>query len=112
MSLSTYNFLDDLSLYRLVFTKYEKIRMFVFLLAQSSLAFLDLFGVLLFGLLGTMVLSGGTVQNGILNRLNQVVLSYDLEYRQQVYVVAIAVFVVLVTRTYITSVMTRKLNFF
>lgn len=107
-----YNFSADLSLYRSVFSKYEKLRMLIFLFAQSSLAFLDLFGVLLFGLLGTMVLSGGTIQNGILNRIQQFVLSYNLEYRQQVYIVAIAVFVVLVTRTYITSVMTRKLNLF
>ena len=107
-----YNFSADLSLYRSVFSKYEKLRMLIFLFAQSSLAFLDLFGVLLFGLLGTMVLSGGTIQNGILNRIHQFVLSNNLEYRQQVYIVAIAVFVVLVTRTYITSVMTRKLNLF
>jgi len=112
MRYANYTFLNDLRLYRVVFDKNEKFRMLIFLFSQSSLAFLDLLGVLLFGLLGTMVLSGGKVQSGILERLNEVVLSYNLEYRQQVYFVAIAVFLVLVARTSITSVMTRRLNLF
>jgi ABC-type multidrug transport system fused ATPase/permease subunit len=106
------SFKADFSLYRRLFSRAEKRRLILFLLFQSSLAFLDLLGVLLFGLLGSMLLFGTPNQASYSMKLLSYVYLDELNFRQQILILSFTILLVLVGRTVITSFLTRKLNLF
>lgn len=106
------SFKVEFSLYRRLFSRAEKRRLILFLLLQSSLAFLDLLGVLLFGLLGSMLLFGVPYKSEILIRIFNYIHFDEINFRQQILILSLMILLILVGRTLISSLLTRKLNLF
>ena len=106
------NVQQDLNLYRSIFDRTEKFKLILFLISQSSLALLDLVGVLLFGALGSMLILGPGTDSSL---VKSVLANFGIEnsdFREQVIILSILILVTLLSRTIITSSLTRRLNLF
>ena len=92
----------------------DKRKLALAILAQSTLGFLDLLGVALIGILGALAVSG--ISTGVSgDRVNSVLRIIQLEnssFQLQIAVIALAATCLLITRTILSVIATRRVLFF
>jgi ABC-type multidrug transport system fused ATPase/permease subunit len=97
-----------------ILSKKERLNIFFVILIQILLGFLDLIGVLLLGVLGSLVISGvsKSVSGDRTNQALHILNIGDKNLKEQVIFLAILSFVLLVTKTLFSLFLTRKSLFF
>ena len=93
-----------------LFTRIEKMRLFLLFIAQLLMSFLDLAGIAIFGLLGALAVNGVSYKEpgSRLLAVLQVLNLENYEFRLQAAILGILATVLLVARTFLSIFFTKK----
>lgn len=93
-----------------LFTRIEKLRLFMLFIAQLLMSFLDLAGIAIFGLLGALAVNGVSYKQpgSRLLTVLQVLNLENYEFRLQAAILGILATVLLVARTLLSILVTKK----
>ena len=93
-----------------LFTRIEKLRLFMLFIAQLLMSFLDLAGIAIFGLLGALAVNGVSYKQpgSRLLTVLQVLNLENYEFRLQAAILGILATVLLVARTLLSIFFTKK----
>jgi ABC-type multidrug transport system fused ATPase/permease subunit len=99
-----------LNRYFSLFNKRDKLRILFVIVLQASLGFLDLIGVVLIGIIGSLTVSGiqsGTPGTRVSNTLKFIGIS-EYKFQNQVAILGVMACILLISRTIFSVIITRK----